>query len=225
MANWKLNPTSEVEAIKLAKAEDFKNVIIAPPFPFLKSVGGFIRNADLGAQDVFWKEEGAYTGEVSASQLKSLGVNYVIIGHFERRALGETDEIVNKKIKAALQAGLKIILCVGENWSIRRKGLAAAKKFVKNQLQKDLGGIKNLIVAYEPVWAIGTGKSDKPSETVEMVKFIKKILNAKVLYGGSVNSKNAKSFLDKKEISGALVGGASLNAKEFKKIIRIASET
>ncbi len=237
IANWKLNPTAESEAVRLARQIDFKNVVIAPPFPFIKSVSAVVKKAKIAAQDVFWKEFGAYTGEVSASQLKSLGVNYVIVGHSERRSLGETDETINKKIKAAFQAGLKVILCVGESWLVRKRGITAAKNLVKKQFQGDLKfpksyklQAKSLIIAYEPVWAIGTGKNDSPRNAVEMAKFIKQILNSyflihnpSVLYGGSVNPKNAKSFLAQKEIDGALVGGASLSGEKFRRIIRTAS--
>ena len=219
----------------MAKVSDSANVVIAPPFPFLGIVKKNIKKAKLGAQDVFWFVKGPYTGEVSPQMLKSLGVSYVIGGHSERRNwLGETDEMINKKVKAALNAGLKIILCVGENKNIRKRGISIAKNFVKKQLEKDLAGTinyklknKNLIIAYEPVWAIGTGRSDKPEQTVEISKFIKsflkskfRILNPKVLYGGSVNSENAHSFLNQPFIDGALVGGASLKPAQIRKIIK-----
>lgn len=235
IANWKMNPVSEKEAVKLARAEDFSNVVIAPPFPFLSVVGQTIEKAALGSQDIFWEKKGAFTGEVSAGQLKSVGVKYIIIGHSERRMLGETDVTINKKAEAALKEDLRAILCVGEPWSVRKRGIAAAKKFVKNQLQKDLISIKkyklktkNLIIAYEPVWAIGAGRADKPAEVVEMAKFIKAVLNfkftiqnSKILYGGSVIAKNVKAFLNRTEIDGALIGGASLRPKEFRTIATV----
>lgn len=185
VANWKMNPQTEGEATKLAKAIDSKNVVICPPFPFLRTVGNVLKRAALGAQDVFWEEKGAYTGEVSAKMLKGLGVRYTIVGHSERRRwLHETDEIINKKVQAALKAGLNVILCVGEPLSIRKKGFQVAKNFVKNQLQKDLKNLltihhklqTKLIVAYEPIWAIGTGRPDDPAETAEMSRFIKNFL-------------------------------------------------
>lgn len=230
IANWKMNPASEAEAVRLARSEDFRNVVIAPPFPLIPAVKRALRKSALGAQDVFWKEGGAYTGEVSPRQLKLLGAKYVIIGHSERRALGETDKMVNEKVKAALNEGLKVILCVGESWSVRKKGLAAAKRFVGNQLKKDLAGVnrpmklkaESLAIAYEPVWAIGTGRADRPKETAEIAVFIKRIIKTKVLYGGSVKAKNVARFLNQEEIGGALVGGASLNPFEFGKIIRAA---
>ena len=165
-------------------------------------------------------------------------MDYVIIGHSERRRwLHETDQMINKKVLAALRAKLKVILCVGEPLSVRKKGLQAAKNFVKNQLQKDLKNIynlkpktHNLIIAYEPIWAIGTGKPDDPAETAEMSRFIKEYLKPKtynlkpkVLYGGSVTSLNIGRILEYNEIDGALVGGASLKANEFKKIIQCKS--
>jgi triosephosphate isomerase len=245
VANWKMNPSSAKRAVLIASQIEKgiskftrSEVVIAPPFPFLAPVKKILKYARLGAQDDFWENQGAYTGEVSPAMLKNSGVEYVIIGHSERRRLGETDEAINKKIKATLKAGMKVILCVGESLEIRKKGLAAAKNFVKAQLKKDLKGVLsaiyrllhvNLIIAYEPIWAISTNKNakaDKPEDSLEMVKFVKSLLIAKpyilnpaVLYGGSVTSKNAKSFLQYKEISGALVGGASLKSGEFKKII------
>ncbi len=234
VANWKSNPLNEKEAVALAKASDFENVVICPPYPFLKSIGESINKASLGAQDVFWGNLGAYTGEVSWRQLLELGVKYVIIGHSERRIyLKETDELINNKLIAALEAGLKVILCVGEPREIRDKGMSAAKNYIEQQLDKDLIGFNELtshranelIIAYEPIWAIGTGVPEKLEDTIEMVTFIKKLLvmryklSVKVLYGGSVNSVNAKEILGAEIIDGALVGGASLKPEEFRRIV------
>ena len=254
VANWKLNPEKLSAAVKLAKAIDKKGVVICPPFPFLEAVRKNIKRARLGSQNVFWEEKGAYTGEVSPSMLKDSKVEYVIVGHSERRRwLHETDGMINKKVLAALRAGLKVILCVGEpakrGLTRTPRGLTrneqSAKNYIRKQLEKDLRGaqfLRNkkslrrsayglrksaLLVAYEPIWAIGTGKADRPSDTAEMAKFIKKFLSTtyhlppttKVLYGGSATSRNIKSFLKYKEIDGALVGGASLKVSEFKKII------
>jgi len=255
IANWKSNPETTVKAGKLARAiaretrSAARNVeiVICPPFVFIESVSKtlypipYTLNPKLGAQDVFWSG-GPYTGEVSINQLKKLGVKYVIVGHSERRRyLNESDEIINRKLKAVLDAGMKAVLCVGEpkresgikNYELRIK---KAKAYVRKQLEKDLRGIHNsqfklhnsLIIAYEPVWAIGTGLADSPEHAAEMARFIKNFLNPKpytlypkILYGGSVTAKNAKRFLSLPEISGALVGGASLNAKEFNRIIHI----
>ncbi len=231
VANWKSNPGKISEAVELAKSTDIENVVICPPDIFLAEVKKILKNASLGAQDVFWGNLGAYTGEVSWKELLELGVEYVIIGHSERRKyLNETDELINNKLVASLDAGLKVILCVGEPTEIRNKGINNAKNFVEQQLDKDLIGLdaakakNNLIIAYEPIWAIGTGTPDTPENAADMAKFIKSIVkgqvsNVPVLYGGSVNSKNAKDFLDKEEIDGALVGGASLNPEEFNKIV------
>ncbi|MBI4094846.1 MAG: triose-phosphate isomerase [Candidatus Liptonbacteria bacterium] len=238
VANWKLNPIRETEAVRLARASDAKGVVICPPFPFLKAVGKILRRAKLGAQDMFWTEQGAYTGEVSPQMLKKAGVEYVIVGHSERRRwLHETDEMIGKKVVAALKAGLSVVLCVGEPISVRRKGLAAAKRFAGTQLRKDLGGvshltshISHLVITYEPLWAIGTGRADNPRDSAAMAHFIKKMCASRfalrdlqVLYGGSVTSKNIRRIFEYNEIAGALVGGASLNAAEFRKIIAAAS--
>jgi triosephosphate isomerase (TIM) len=231
VANWKLNPPTAAGAKKLfadyTKIGRSKNaeVVVCPPFPYIGLAPKGFKHG-LGAQDVFWVEKGAYTGEVSSQMLASLKAKYVIIGHSERRAwLNETDEVINKKVEAALKARMTVILCVGENADVRRTGLNAALQFVEAQLRKDLAGFSSravragVIVAYEPIWAIGTGQADKPEETVEMAKLIHKLTGSRVLYGGSVNSKNAREFLAHKEIDGALVGGASLTAKEFSLII------
>ncbi len=225
VANWKMNPATLREAMGLARLSDRKGVVIAPPFVFLEAVGKVLEKAVLGAQD---------TGEVSWRELKNFGVKYVIVGHSERRALGETDRTVNKKVKAALAHDLKVILCVGEpkrKLGVKNNELRKTKRYIKGQLEKDLAGIQNsLIIAYEPIWAIGTGKNDTPKNASEMAGFIKQffnskfiIQNSKVLYGGSVNGKNAKSFLKARDIDGLLVGGASLKPKEFKKIMEYNS--
>lgn len=235
VANWKMNPESEAQAEELLKElkkvhEREVELVICPPFQYLVLVdkkAGF----RLGAQDIFWEDKGAYTGEVSSAMLEDLGVSYVIVGHSERRKwLGETDKMINKKLTKALKAGLHAILCVGEPIETRTEGTSRAKHFIGMQLEEDLKGVKddrNLIIAYEPVWAIGTGKSDNPEDALDIVQYIKESLASrglypKVLYGGSVNSKNAATFLSRKEIDGALVGGASLDMEEFKKIVKIA---
>jgi triosephosphate isomerase len=237
VANWKENPATEKAAAKLfhevAKMKrTHADVVVCPPFVYLEEVTTAYRamrasarkNFAIGAQDAFWEETGAFTSEVGPGMIKSLGARYVIIGHSERRKyLEETDLMINKKISLALKDGLRVILCVGESVTIRKRGFAAAKKFVSEQLRKDLRHIKKpVIVAYEPVWAIGTGKNDTPEDAAAMAKFIKS-RNAKriscVLYGGSVNSRDAGDYVQYKEIGGALVGGASLRALEFKKII------
>ncbi|MEE8131537.1 MAG: triose-phosphate isomerase [Candidatus Paceibacterota bacterium] len=242
--NWKMAPGSLKEAERLFTQTqtyaDLKRtnaeVVVAAPFVYLLNLKTKkLKNLKLASQDVFWENPpaggGAYTGEISAEMLKNLGVEYVIIGHSERRQhLGETDKMINKKVKVALKTGLKVILCVGEDLKIRKKGKKAVEKFVKNQLQKDLKGItKSLIVVYEPIWAISTsigGHSITPQDAVEIIKFIKQTLKTKsyklkanVLYGGSVNGKNIKDFIRHKEIDGVLVGGASLKIKEVKKIL------
>lgn len=233
VANWKLNPEKLSEAVKLAEAIDKKCVVICPPFPFLAAVGKVLKYAKLGAQDIFWEEKGPFTGEVSPAMLKDLGVKYVIIGHSERRRwLGETDEMIGKKVAAVLRAGLKVILCVGEPVSVRKKGGAlTAERFVREQLVRDLKFVKRLksktkdiIVAYEPVWAIGTGHYDTPKDMLAMTSVIKRVLPVGVLYGGSVDSKNVGNFIKYREVDGALVGGASLKVEEFKKIINISAE-
>ncbi len=240
VANWKMN-VPDLRRWRNLRIPKNIDAVICPPFPYIPSVKNQTAKARLGAQNCFWEEKGAYTGEVSPAMLKSFGVQYAIIGHSERRRwLRETDEMINKKVLASLRAGLSVILCVGEPSAIRRRGLSAAKHFVENQLNKDLKGmaglkIKNMgfkiIIAYEPVWAIGTGRADKPEDSASMANFIKKILDNKfsvsnpgVLYGGSVTGKNAANFLKLGSIDGALVGGASLKRREFEKILKVVSK-
>lgn len=239
IANWKLNPMTVKEAVRLACAEDYRNAVIAPPFPFLKETGAVLKRAKLGAQNISEEEKGAFTGEVSAFMLRSVGVRYAIIGHSERRARGETDDLISEKVKAALAARLTPVLCVGEPRSVRKRGLPAAKRYVARQLRAALVGVSQsslinnqFLIAYEPLWAIGTGKPDDPAEVAGMAKFIKEFLKAKsyklktrVLYGGSVTPRNAGAFLCAPHIDGALVGGASLSPKQFVKILASASSS
>lgn len=246
VANWKENPQTEAGAAKLFEAvgktkRQNVDVIICPPFVYIEEVAASFRkmrtaakkDLALGVQDVFWEEYGAFTSEVGPKMLKSLGVQYVIVGHSERRKYQkETDAMINKKIALALKDGLHVILCVGEPAAVRKNGTAAAKKFIKNQLKKDLAGVHGkIIVAYEPIWAIGTGKNDRPEDAVVIADFIKKILkdelgisNPRFLYGGSANSKNIRDYVQYKEVDGALVGGASLRAEEFKKMIALVGD-
>ena len=211
-ANWKSNPDTAKTAERLALAEDYEGVIIIPPFQYLERVRSVLKHASLGAQNVFWENGGPFTGEVSPSQLKNLGVSFVIAGHSERRAyLGETDDMINKKIKAALSEGLQVIT---------------------NQIRYDLRGVKRsdakkVIITYEPIWAISTSQNaepDIPEEAAEICAYIKNLVNVRgVIYGGSVNAKNAKEFLGRDDIDGALVGGESLKPKEFQKIVSAAT--
>lgn len=238
IANWKMNPQNSEQAASLfkkivlgVKKSRKSKVVVAPPFvflPALQKIGGL----DLAAQDVFWKDEGAYTGEISPKMLKNVGVSYVIVGHSERREfLGETDEMINRKVKAALSAGLKTVLCVGE----RNRDEPDFQNFVKDELRSDLEGVsqrfaKNLIIAYEPLWAIGTGNAAEPDDIFEMATYIRRnifdILGKKaayetpILYGGSVDRKNAEAFLRARGVGGLLVGGASLLSKEFIDIVK-----
>jgi triosephosphate isomerase len=243
-ANWKEHPKTEAEALKLFKtvAETPRargvEVMVAPPFIYLEEIAREFRHMPararkqlgVGSQDVFWEEQGAFTSEVGPRMLRSLGVTYVIIGHSERRRFAkETDAMINKKVALAARDGMKIILCVGESLSVREKGVEVAKRFVGQQLAKDLKNISlkagKVYIAYEPIWAIGTGRNDKPEDAREMAVFIKKLLkktkhlSPKFLYGGSVNGGNAADYIQLKEIDGALVGGASLKAEDFAKII------
>lgn len=244
IANWKMNPATLNEAVALARATDIDGLVIAPPFPFLEAVKKEIKKATLGAQDVADENPpggGPYTGEVSASELKSLGVQYVIVGHSERRRLGETDEMIAKKMKAAVDAGLIPVLCVGETAEEHSTG--RAKEVVSRELKIGLflltldpkpSMLNAFAIAYEPIWAISTNKNavaDTPEDAANMVVYIRGQLGklgfppaTPVLYGGSVNAANAEGFLNKKEIDGALVGGASLEPDDIKKIVVEAEE-
>jgi triosephosphate isomerase len=236
IGNWKMNPTSQkdakdlFEAVKNGCQHATSEVVICPPNPYLLLLRDL--GLPLGAQNICFEERGPFTGEISALIVKDLGVEYVILGHSERRKyFNETDEIINKKIKSALRTGLKAILCVGETAAERDEG--KKNEVLENQIREGLGGIINdgiasvpelLIVAYEPVWAIGTGKNCDVDETKITVEFIKNILptGVKVLYGGSVTSQTSGDYLKQAGVNGLLVGGASLNSEEFVKIVESA---
>jgi len=179
----------------------------------------------LGAQNVFYEPKGAFTGEVSVSMLKDLGVHFVIVGHSERRWIfGESDEVINKKLLACLEGGLRPILCVGERIEEREAGLTF--KVIETQLRIGLSSLENHIhmidIAYEPVWAIGSGNPATPEDAQKVHRFIKDFLGkeVRVLYGGSVNPENAKEFMKMQDIDGLLVGGASLDPESFSKIVK-----
>jgi triosephosphate isomerase len=212
------------------------DVIICPPFTSLSEANSLIRNTfiKLGAQNMHFEESGAFTGEISASMLKSVGCEYVILGHSERRTIfGEKDDLINKKIKKALQSGLKPIFCVGETLEERERNITS--NVIENQITNGLRDIssddlKKIIIAYEPVWAIGTGKTATPQQAEEVHEFIRNLIkknfsdqsseNIIIQYGGSVKADNAAELLSQKDIDGALVGGACLKADSFIAIIK-----
>ncbi len=225
VANWKMNPVSAKEAKALFSAIKKRvkkdEVIICPPFVYLPLLKGL----PLGAQNCCWEEKGAYTGEISPLMLKDMGIDYVIIGHSERRKyFGETDEQINKKINRALTTGLKVIFCIGETESERNAGKKS--EVLERQIKVGLAGIndsENITVAYEPVWAIGTGNNCSVQETKESIDFIRKFVpGSRILYGGSVNGENSGPYIKEAGANGLLVGGASLRAEEFIKIVKSA---
>ena len=230
IGNWKCNPITlkEAQHILMSVKEGIKElnnaeVVICSPFIYLPELRNLNSesNIKLGAQNCFWEEKGAFTGEVSPQMLKDIGCEYVILGHSERRKyFQESDEIINKKIKKALEVGLKVIFCIGESEEERKAG--KTKELLEKQLKKGLEGILNsVIVAYEPIWAIGTGKACEIPEAKEVNLFIKeKIPGKPILYGGSVNSQNGKNYVKEAGFDGLLVGGASLKAEEFINIIK-----
>tara|TARA_Y100000816_G_scaffold235411_1_gene181100 strand:+ start:234 stop:986 length:753 start_codon:yes stop_codon:yes gene_type:complete len=238
VANWKMHGnTTDINksksVIKLANHKKYKflKIIYCPPFTLLKTFFGKIQNSNvfLGAQNCHSVSEyGAYTGSINTKLIKSTGAKYIILGHSENRKSGETDMIINKKIHSALKENLKVIFCIGEKLSEKRK--KNTYNILRKQLINGLKGInkiQNIIVAYEPVWSIGTGVVPKNSELTTNVRNIKKILykfkkskTNKILYGGSVNPNNAKELAEIKEINGFLVGGASLSSKKFIDIIK-----
>ena len=246
VGNWKMN-ANHLEAIQMVQklsyrleAEDYErvNVVVAPPFTSLRSIQVVIEQdripISLGAQNVFWAESGAFTGEISAPMLAKLAVKHVIVGHSERREhFGETDEMVNKKAKAVIAAGMAAVVCVGETLEQREAG--QAESVVTTQLAGALRGLSledasSLAIAYEPVWAIGSGRTALPDDAATIATIIRERLRdrlnnevgeqVRVLYGGSVNAVNIKDFVAKRDIDGALVGGASLDPDQFAAIVR-----
>ncbi len=241
--NWKMNNTPEETKALIAQMKplvagaDCKVVLCVPYidlYAAMEAAQG--SNIEIGAENCHWAEKGAFTGEVSAKMLKAAGVPYVIIGHSERRQyFGETDITVRNRVRAALNEGLKIILCVGEMLAERKADMTA--EIVSAQTEVALSGVtaeemKNIIIAYEPVWAIGTGETATPEQAQEVCELIRKLIarlydnavaDATVIqYGGSMNEKNAAELLAKPDIDGGLIGGASLVAEKFSVIVEAA---
>ena len=238
--NWKMNKTPS-EAVELAKMlkeyvdTDKADVVFCVPAIDIIPVGEVIKgsNIALGAENMYFEESGAYTGEISPAMLTDAGVKYVILGHSERRQyFAETDETVNKKVKKALEHGLTPIMCCGETLEQREQGITI--DFVRTQIKRGLYGISaedvvKVVIAYEPIWAIGTGRTATPEQAEEMCAFIRNTLielydedtadEMIIQYGGSVKPANATDIMNMDEIDGALVGGASLKAKDFMEII------
>jgi triosephosphate isomerase len=242
VANWKMNTTPS-EAVDLVKqmlpaldAVSGVETLICPPFISLVAISELLRQSRvmLGAQNAYYEDKGAFTGEVSPLMLSGL-CRYVILGHSERRSLfGETSQVVNKKVKAAIKSGLKPILCIGE--SLIENADGRTESVVTTQLKESLDGILDaagLVIAYEPVWAIGTGRAASGTQANSTIKMIRDVLATligrqiadatRILYGGSINAANIAEFIEQPEIDGALVGGASLKAAEFVGIVKQAA--
>jgi triosephosphate isomerase len=239
--NWKMNKTI-AEAISVVKAlkssiADVKDVdvLICPTFTALHALNDEVKgsNINIGAQNLFWELKGAFTGEISPSMVKDTGCSYVLIGHSERRQyFGETDDTVNKKTKATLAVGLIPIVCVGETLKEREENVTF--KVIEKQIKEGLSGLTAeqssiIVMAYEPVWAIGTGKTATPNQAQEVHAFARKIYGQiygdasqkiRILYGGSVNPTNVSELMKQPDIDGGLVGGASLEAESFTKLVR-----
>ncbi|MBS1368599.1 MAG: triose-phosphate isomerase [Lentisphaeria bacterium] len=244
--NWKMNKTAAegkalVEALKGLVADvpaEKADIVVCPPFTTIAAVAEAIKgsNIKLGAQNIHWAANGAFTGEIAADMLKELGVEYVIIGHSERRQyFGETDETVNKRVKAALAAGFTPIVCVGEMLEDRESG--KTEKVLFTQLEGGLAGLgkdemAKVVIAYEPVWAIGTGRTATPEMAEETHNYIRMTLNdmfgreigegVRIQYGGSMKADNAKELVAQRNIDGGLIGGAALVADSFSKLIHNA---
>jgi triosephosphate isomerase len=245
-ANWKMHKT-HLEAIQavqklsyLLDQDDAERVevVVCPPFTVLRTLQTLIDSDrlgyGLGAQNVHWEDEGAYTGEISPPMLVALKVGYVIVGHSERRAMfGETDESVSKKVRAVFGHGMTPILCVGE--TLQERDVEATEDRVTAQVRADLSGVDRsdaakLVVAYEPIWAIGTGRNAEPSDAGQVIGLIRRTIadlydgdvagSARIQYGGSVKAGNIRDFMAHPEIDGALVGGASLDPEELALIVK-----
>lgn len=245
--NWKMNPGTVKAAAALAEALVAKvegvtgvEAVLAPPFVALSTVARIVQgtNVSLAAQNVYWEASGAYTAEISCEMLKDVGCTYCIVGHSERRQLfGETDAAVNKRTQALLSAGIRPIVCVGETLGEREEGITF--KVLQTQLQGGLAGfgaadLTQMVIAYEPVWAIGTGRNATPGQAEEAHAFLRRCLQdwyggpaaegVRIQYGGSVKANNIDGLMAQENIDGALVGGASLDAESFARIVRFRSE-
>jgi len=245
--NWKMN-TDSYSSVDLAKriateavdvASHSVTVAVCPPFVYLQSVAKALSASSIavGAQDIYFEPKGAFTGEISASMLKNIGCTYVLCGHSERRhVIGETDELISKKVAAGIGGGLLPILCVGE--LLAERDASQTEKVVSRQMRNGLAGlsaekVSAITVAYEPVWAIGTGRTATPQQAQEAHDFIRMLLaqmyddelagEIRILYGGSVKPANAADLMSQQDVDGLLVGGASLNADDFLAIIRAAA--
>jgi triosephosphate isomerase len=244
--NWKMNTTLQdgqaliSEIVNMVQDEvtgSDVEVVVCPPFPFLSAIGKQLPTGGrfhLGAQNCHQKESGAFTGEVSAKMLQSVGAEYVILGHSERRQyFREDDELLSQKLKAALAAGLKPIFCVGE--SLETREADETFDFISKQLKDGLFHLSNeefdqVVVAYEPIWAIGTGKTATSAQAQEVHAFIREqiaraydaeaALNTSILYGGSANAQNARELFSQPDVDGGLIGGASLKSRDFTEIIK-----
>ena len=246
-ANWKMNMTQSeaarfVDTFLLDIGEiNNVDVVIIPPFTAIAKVTEALaraHNIKVGAQNMYWEKSGAFTGEISAPLLRDLFVHYVVLGHSERRTLfGETDEMVNRKVHAAHEAKLRPIVCVGESLEQRDKG--NVEKILSIQLRGSLAGLKpkelqETVIAYEPVWAIGTGRNATPAQAQEAHAFVRHTLaemadkttaeRVRIQYGGSVKPENARELMSQPDIDGALVGGASLDPRSFAQIVKAARE-
>ena len=246
-ANWKMNMTQGESAQfmesflrDVGEINDVE-VVIIPPFTAIPKVSealGRAHNIKLGAQNMYWEKSGAFTGEISAPLLRDLFVHYVVLGHSERRTLfGETDETVNRKVHAAHEGKLRPIVCVGETLDQRDKG--DVEKILSTQLRGSLAGLRpkqlqESVIAYEPVWAIGTGRNATPQQAQEAHAFIRRTLSemaddgtaerVRIQYGGSVKPENARELMSQEDIDGALVGGASLDPRSFAEIVKAARQ-
>lgn len=244
--NWKMNKTAgEAESLANAikrelSAETKVDVVLCPTFTAISAVSQAISGSQiaLGAQNMHWEAEGAYTGEISAAMLRDLYCRYVILGHSERRQyFGETDESVNKKTHAALAAGLKPIVCVGE--TLEEREADQIESVITTQINGGLAGLtpaqlKNVVIAYEPVWAIGTGKTASPEQAQDVHAMIRGLLatlsdkntaeSVRIQYGGSMKPGNAAELMSKPDIDGGLIGGAALDAQSFIEIVKAAAD-
>lgn len=243
--NWKMNKNPEETKALLAEVAPLVKdaaceVVACVPFIDLPAAVETAKgtNIKIGAQNCHWEESGAFTGEIAANMLTSIGVSYVIIGHSERRTyFGETDQTVNQRIRAALDAGLSVILCVGETLEQREQGIT--EELVALQTKIALLGVTKeeltrVIIAYEPIWAIGTGRTATSAQAGEVCRAIRSVIAAlydkqtadafTIQYGGSMNAKNAAELLKQGDVDGGLIGGASLKAADFAEIVRAASE-